>query len=320
MPIDVLGTIRRLRRRPEATHPAGVVSGDGAADALTESEMGFLDHLEALRWHLIKGFAGIVVAVGFCLFFADWIIKEVLLGPSQPDFWTYRVLPIKVTAFVLQNRAPSGAFFAYMGTVFASGLILGLPFLIYQFWKFVEPGLYKNEREGLRFAAVGATLFFMLGAAFGYFFIVPLSLQFFAGFELSPEIKNEFDIEKYFSMITLWSFGVGALFELPVVIYFLAKLGVVTAAMLRASRKIAIVVILVVAAFITPPDPFSQILVSLPLFGLYELSILFAVRIERKRARQALLDAAEDEIRAAKDAAEAQAAERDVAEGDTPGA
>ena len=316
----LLDPLSRLRRRggPAAPAPPAPPAGDGApapygasgsegssADPLAASEMSFIDHLEALRWHLFKGLGGVVVATVVAFFFASWIVENVLMAPSRPDFWTYRTLGLDVTAFTLQNRTISGQFFAYMGSVLAVGAILGLPILLYQLWKFVEPGLYPHERQGLRFAAVGASFFFLLGVAFGYYFIVPLSLQFFAGFELAPGIANEFDITKYFGMITLWSFGCGLLFELPVVVYFLAKLGVVTAEMLRKSRKIAIVVILIVAAFITPPDPFSQVLVSLPLFLLYELSIVFAARTERQRARrlaaETAADAAEEAERAARE-------------------
>ena len=313
--MPLLDTISRLRQRggPPAPAPPALPAGDGApappgapaADPLAASEMSFIDHLEALRWHLFKGLGAVVVATIVAAFFSKWIVANVLMAPSRPDFWTYRVLHLDVTAFSLQNRTISGQFFAYMGSVLAVGAILGLPVLLYQLWKFVEPGLYPHERQGLRFAAVGASVFFLLGVAFGFYFIVPLSLQFFAGFELAPGISNEFDITKYFGMITLWSLGTGLLFELPVVVYFLAKLGVVTAEMLRKSRKIAIVLILIVAAFITPPDPFSQVLVSLPLFVLYELSILFAVRIERRRARELAAleaaDAAEDAERAARE-------------------
>jgi sec-independent protein translocase protein TatC len=130
---------------------------------------------------------------------------------------------------------------------------------------------------------------------FGYFFLVPLSLQFFAGFQLSPDIENQCDITKYFGMITLWSLGTGVLFELPVILYALARLGVVTAAMLRKGRRLAIVIILIVAAFLTPPDPFSQVLVAMPLYALYEMSIVLAARVERLRAR----DLAAEEARLA---------------------
>lgn len=277
-------TIARLRR-PVAPAP----SGDGQPpehDPLAGSEMSFLDHLEALRWHLLKGLGGMLVVVIVCFFFADWIVEHVLLGPKDPGFITYQLFGIEATPFELQNRTVSGQFFAWMGTVFAAALVLGAPFFIYQLWKFVEPGLYPHERSGLRFAAFGATFFFMLGVAFGYYVVTPLSLQFFTSFQLAPEISNEFDITKYFSMVTMWSMGVGILFELPVVIYFLARVGIVTAALLRKARRYALVIVLIIAAVVTPPDPFSQIIVAIPLMGLYEISIWLAARVEKAEARR----------------------------------
>ena len=153
-------------------------------------------------------------------------------------------------------------------------------------WKFIEPGLYPTEKKGLRFSAVFATLFFMLGIAFGYCIITPLALQFFSSYSISPEISNEFDITKYFSMITFWSFGVGVLFELPVVIYFLAKLGIATPDGLRKSRKFALIGCLILGAVFTPPDPISQVLVATPLLLLYEGSIWIATVVKRKQDRE----------------------------------
>jgi sec-independent protein translocase protein TatC len=157
--------------------------------------------------------------------------------------------------------------------------------VVFQFWRFVEPGLYPHERQGLRFAAVAATFYFALGIAFGYLVLTPLALQFFAQFTISDAILNEFDISRYFSMVLTWTFGAGLLFELPVVVYFLSVLGVATPTRLRTGRKYAIIVILVVAAFLTPPDPFSQILMAIPLVGLYEMSIFISARVERRRLR-----------------------------------
>lgn len=247
--------------------------------------MSFLDHLEDLRWALIKGIGGLLGATVVAVFFRHWIIENILLGPKKPDFFMYRVLGIQAREFVLQNRTITGQFFADIGTVIAVGVIIGSPIFVYYMWKFIEPGLYPGEKSGLRFASVFATFFFMLGISFGYCIITPLALQFFAHYEISPEISNEFDINKYFGMITFWSFGVGALFELPVVIYFLAKLGLVNPVILRRFRKYALIVTLILGAIFTPPDPISQVLVAMPLLLLYELSIHIAVVVERRQAR-----------------------------------
>ena len=265
--------------------------GDGSAhDVLPPAadlpEMSFLDHLEELRWRIFKGIGGIILGSVICAFFADFVIDTILLGPTHPEFFMYRVFGFDATELVLQNRTITGQFFAYWGTVFGVGAIIGSPILLYQVWKFIEPGLYPNEKKGLRFASAFATFFFILGILFGYCIITPMALQFFANFTISPQIVNEFDIMKYFSMITVWVFGLGIVFELPIVMYFLSKVGIVTAEYLRKGRKYALIIILIIAALITPPDVVSQILVSIPLLGLYEMSIYISSVVERRRARE----------------------------------
>lgn len=262
--------------------------GDGAVQgeaSLAGTEMPFLDHLEDLRWSLIKGFAGILAATLAAAFFSDWIVDVLLMGPVRGDFFMYQLLGIEAETLVLQSRNPTGQFFAYIGIIMAVGFVLGSPIFIYFMWRFVEPGLYPDEKSGLRFSAVAATLFFMFGIAFGYCIITPFALQFFANFIISDLIVNEFDISRYFSMVTWWAFGTGILFELPVVIYFLAKLGLATPERLRAWRKYALLVVLILGAFFTPPDPLSQILVATPLMLLYEGSIYVAAYVTRRRER-----------------------------------
>ncbi|MFT4606128.1 MAG: sec-independent protein translocase protein TatC [Rhodothermales bacterium] len=267
--------------------PEGPPIPEGLEGAMTGdeplSEMGFLDHLEELRWMLMKMGIGVVLCTVAAFFFRTWIINELLLGPKDPDFFMYGVFGIDAVEFVLQNRNITGQFFADIGTVFAVGIILGSPIAVFQMWRFIEPGLYPSEKQGLRFAAVFATFFFVLGISFGYLVITPLALQFFAQYSISPEITNEFDISRYFSMITFWAFGAGILFELPVVIYFLAKMGIATPELLRKSRKWALITCLVLGAFFTPPDPLSQVLVAMPLLLLYELSIFIAAAVEKNR-------------------------------------
>lgn len=277
----------KLTRR--ARPSAGLPAGDGAPARPgqgTRAEMGFLDHLEELRWRIFKALGAVILSSALCLLFAGWVIDELLLAPTRVDFFVYRLFGVEAIELVLQNRTITGQFFAYFGTVLAVGFLLATPVVLYQAWAFVEPGLYEHEKKGLRFVAVFATFFFVLGAAFGYLVVTPLALQFFAGFQISDQILNEFDISKYFSMVLTWTFGAGALFELPVVVYFLAKLGIATPAKLRAARRYAIVIILVVAAFFTPPDPMSQFIMAVPLLGLYECSIWLAGVVERQRLRE----------------------------------
>ena len=282
-----MSKLRLISRLKKSKPP---ISGDGAQGTPpTEqemAEMGFLEHLEELRWRILKGLAGVLGGIIVCLFFWEWVINVVLLGPKNPDFFMYRILSIELEPFVLQNRDITGEFFAAIGTVVVVGFIIGMPVLLYQLWAFIEPGLYAHERSKMRFTAAFATFFFMLGVSFGYLILTPTALNFFAGFELAPDIVNEFDINRYFSLITLWAFGAGLLFELPVAVYFLSKLGILTPALLRRSRRFAIVIILVLAAFLTPPDPVTQVIMACPLALLYEGSILISGYVERKRAKE----------------------------------
>jgi sec-independent protein translocase protein TatC len=278
-----------LDLKAKLSRKAGAPSGDGAPAAPPADEggeMGFLDHLEEMRWRIFKALGAVVLASAACLFFADWVIDSLLMAPTRVDFFMYGLFEVDAKELVLQNRTITGQFFAYFGTVLAVGLILATPVVLYQIWAFVEPGLYKHEKEGLRFIAAFATFFFVLGISFGYLILTPLALQFFANFEISEQIINEFDITRYFSMVLMWTFGAGALFELPVVVYFLARIGVVTVQRLRSARKYALIAILIVAAFFTPPDPMSQMIMALPLFGLYECSIGITALVERKRWRE----------------------------------
>ena len=271
--------------RLDQTPPPGAPLPPDPPPAGEGGDMPFLDHLEELRWRILKGLVAILASAIACLFFAGWIVDVLLLGPTRADFFMYTALRLDAVDVVLQNRTVTGQFFAYFGTVIAAGVVIASPIVVYQAWKFIEPGLYPSERKGLRFASLFATFFFALGIAFGYLIVAPIALQFFAQFTISDAIINEFDITKYFSMLLTWSFGAGILFELPVVVVVLAKLGVLTQAILRTGRRYALVVILVLSALLTPPDPWSQIIMAVPLLGLYELSIWLTGIVERQRAR-----------------------------------
>ncbi len=296
-------------RLDQTPPPPPVVGGPSVPDHMAPGpgEMPFLDHLEELRWRILKSLGAVLLCVGACLFFTDWIMDALLLGPTRASFFMYDALRLDAVDIVLQNRTVTGQFFAFFGTVIAAGVVIASPIVVYQGWKFIEPGLYPEERKGLRFAAVFAAFFFALGISFGYLIIAPIALQFFAQFQISDTIVNEFDISRYFSMLLTWAFGAGLLFELPVVVVVLAKVGVLNQEMLRTGRKYALVAVLVVSAFLTPPDPWSQLLMSIPLMGLYELSIALTGVVERRRAREEAAEAA----REAKAAARRAAAERE---------
>ena len=276
-----------LSRRVSSPRISGSAEGDGVADGLSPAgDMSFLDHLEDLRWTLIKGAGGILVMTVLAAFFSDWIVRELLMGPAKADFFMYKLFGIEAKTLVLQSRNPTGQFFAHMGIILAVGVVLGSPVAIFSLWRFIEPGLYPNEKSGMRYVSFFATFFFILGLSFGYCVTTPFALQFFNNYVIDELIVNEFDITRYFSMVTWWAFGAGILFELPVVIYFLAKLGLATPGRLRKSRYYAWLAILTASAFLTPPDPGSMIIVSVPMALLYECSIFVAAYAIKRRERE----------------------------------
>ncbi len=227
-------------------------------------EMSFWEHLEELRARLIWALVGIGIGTIICAFFADDIVNKFLLAPaihSQP--------PLKI-----QNLRPYGQLMLYMEIVFIAGVILSIPNTLYQLWKFVEPALFPHERKYITSIVFFSTLFFLLGGAFGYFVLIPKALSFFSGFG-STNIENIIDVQAYFGFVVGMVLACAVVFELPMLSFFLAKLGILTPQFMRKYRRHAIIVILLVAAAITPaPDVASQIMVAIPLYLLYEVSII----------------------------------------------
>ncbi len=233
-------------------------------------EMSFWEHLEELRVRLIWALVGIGIGTIICAFFADDIVNKFLLAPaihSNP--------PLKI-----QNLKPYGQLMLYMEIVLIAGIIVSIPNTLYQFWKFVEPALFPRERKYITSIVFFSTFFFLLGGAFGYFILIPKALSFFSGFG-SPDIQNIIDVQAYFGFITGMILACGVVFELPMLSFFLAKLGILSPQFMRKYRRHAVIVILLVAAAITPgPDVASQIMVAIPLYLLYEISI-FVVKFVR---------------------------------------
>jgi len=254
-------------------------------------EMPFLDHLEELRWRIIKGFSGVAVGVVIAFFFSDFLIDKVIMGPTQADFFVYKFLHISAVDLAIQSRKLPGQFFTYWGTLIVAGAIIGCPIFFYQMWAFIEPAMGKSEKWKTRGYTFFITFFFLFGVAFGYFILVPFALQFFTQFQISDVIHNDFDINAYFSSLTMWILSCGAVFELPVLSYFLSKIGLLTPEFLKQYRRHAIIVCFILGAFLTPPDPVSQVLVSIPLILLYQFSIWISklgVRNRKKDLEKAL--------------------------------
>jgi sec-independent protein translocase protein TatC len=256
--------------------------------------MSFIDHLEALRWHIIRAAIAIVVFTLGAFLSKDFLFHQLILGPSRPDFLTYRLfcqlgqalnspdLCLKELTFDLQNRQMSGQLTMHISTSFVVGLALGFPYMFYELWRFVKPGLYPHERANSRGAVFFVSVLFVLGLLFGYYVAAPLSIQFLASYQLDPTIENQIDLQSYISTLTTMSLSCAFVFELPMIVFFLAKAGLITPEIMRLYRKHAIVVILILAAIITPPDVSSQIIVTLPILLLYELSINIARVVRRK--------------------------------------
>ncbi|HPW98211.1 MAG TPA: twin-arginine translocase subunit TatC [Flavobacterium sp.] len=260
--------------------------------------MSFLDHLEDLRWLLVRSSAVIVFMAIVTYFFSDYIFDQIIFGPTRTDFVTYRFfcdvahrlgmtgdICVNELPFVIQNTSMEGQVNIFIWTCITAGFILAVPYILYEVWKFISPALYHKEKQNASLFIVASSLLFFLGVLFGYFLIVPLSVNFVATFSISSVVKNEFNLESYIGMIKTSVIAAGLFFELPIIIYFLSKLGMVTPDFLRKYRKYAIIIVLIVAAIVTPPDVVSQISVSIPMLIIYEASIFISVFVYKNKLK-----------------------------------
>lgn len=261
--------------------------------------MTFLEHLEVLRWTLVR--SAIAVAVGFVLafIFKTFLFEEVVLAARDPRFVTYRgfcrigewlgmpELCITELGFTLQNLPVSGQFMTHLTVAFVGGFILAFPYILWEIWRFIGPGLRERERKATRSFVAAGSLLFILGVLFGYYLLAPLTVQFFGNYQVSPSVANNFALESFIGIVTQVTVWTGLVFEMPLVMHVLSRLGLVGPGMLRNYRRHAFVGILVLAAILTPPDIISQIIVAGPLMLLYEAGILISARNERLRLREA---------------------------------
>lgn len=251
-------------------------------------EMSFLEHLEALRWHILRSFAAIVVA-GIGVFLAkDFVFHSVIFAPKRADFITYRVvcrisefLCFEPAEFTIITRDLGEQFIVHLKSSFWIGLIIAFPYVFWQLWKFVKPGLYEREQKATRGVVLICSLLFVTGVLFGYFIISPFAISFLSSYSVGATSAPT--LASYISYMTMFTIPSGLVFELPIVVYFLAKLGVVGPKTMRQFRRHAIVVILVLSSIITPPDMVTQLLISFPLYFLYEISIIIAARVIKNR-------------------------------------
>ncbi len=269
----------------------------------TNEEMSFLEHLEELRWHLVRASAAVLFGAIFVFINVKFIMDQILFAPKYPGFITNRVfawvaekfnspdLAINTQPFSIINYDMAGQFSTHLNIAMIGGIILAIPYIFWEFWRFIKPALYEKERKHATGAVIYSTMLFMTGVFFGYFLIVPLSTHFFGSYRVSTEVVNQINLNSYISAVTTIILGSGVVFELPIVIYFLAKVGLVSSGFLIQYRKHAYILLLMLAAIITPPDVFSMLVVSGPLILLYELGVILAKRIERKRIDKELLEA-----------------------------
>lgn len=256
--------------------------------------MSFLDHLEELRWHLIRSIASILVFAILAFLSKGLIWETIILGPSRPDFWTYRmicqlgekirisVFCIEELPFIIQSRQMTGQFTMHILSSVVIGLLCAFPYTFWEIWRFIKPGLYEKEQTVSRGATFFVSVLFLSGVLFGYFLVTPLAVNFLANYQVAPSILNEFDIISYVTTISTLVLMCGLMFQLPIVVYFLSKAGLVTPQLMKTYRRHAIVVILILSAIITPPDVISQVLIAFPLVLLYQISIFISRRVLKK--------------------------------------
>lgn len=263
-----------------------------------EGEMSFLEHLEELRWHIIRSIMAIIVLmiVAFC--FKNFIFDEIILAPKKPTFFTNRILchfaeVMNTPALCINNRPfnlinikMSGQLTTHITVAMVAGVILAFPYVLWEFWKFFRPALHSNEKKHARGAVTAASLLFFTGVLFGYYALAPLSIHFLSTYEISPDVVNQINIRSYIGTLTSLCLATGLVFELPIITFFLTKVGLITPSFLKKYRKHAIVVIFIIAAIITPPDVFSQTLVAIPLLALYEVGIVISKRVMKQKEKQ----------------------------------
>lgn len=257
--------------------------------------MSFLEHLEELRWHLIRSALAVLFFGILAFVFRNIIFDHIILAPKTPEFFTNRLLChlgdlvhvsklcINSKPFQVININMAGQFTTHIMVSVVAGIILAFPYIFYEFWKFLQPALYSKEQKYARGAVTTSSLLFLLGVLFGYYLIVPLSVHFLGSYTVSDQVLNQINLKSYISTVTTVALAGGIVFELPVVVYFLTKVGLVTPEFLKKYRRHSLVVILILSAIITPPDVFSQILVCLPLILLYEISIVISRRIVKQQ-------------------------------------
>lgn len=268
--------------------------------AKKENEMSFLEHLEVLRWHIIRSLLGILIFAIIAFIFKNIVFNKIILAPKLPEFITNRLLcdfgrAINILTLCINTKPlevisikMAGQFSMHIMVSLIAGFVVSFPYVFWEFWRFIVPALYSKEKKHARGAVFYSSLLFLLGVLFGYFIIVPLSVNFLGSYSVSEQVTNQINLISYVSTVASVVMAAGIVFELPILVYFLSKAGLITPNFLKRYRKHALVLILALSAIITPPDIFSQIMVAFPLIILYEIGIGISRRIMRKQEQQEL--------------------------------
>lgn len=267
-------------------------------------EMSFLGHLEELRWHIIRAVLGALVFMILAFINRNFIFNDVILKPKSPDFptnyylgqfsdWINQVLNINADALRINttplqivNIEMAGQFVSHIKVSVIAGLIVASPYIFWEIWRFIKPALHHTETRHARGGVFYTSILFLIGVLFGYFIITPLSIHFLSSYNVSQEVANTIRLNSYIATVTSVTFASGIIFELPILVLFLSKVGLITPSFMRTYRKHAYIVLLIVSAIITPPDVFSQILVCIPLIFLYEISVFISRSVYRKRQKE----------------------------------
>lgn len=269
-------------------------------DGKNGKEMSFLDHLEELRWHIIRSLVAIVLAGVVLFIFQDWLFGTVLFGPTKSDFFTYRFLCdisrnfgmgdrmcMTPPEFKIQSIGFGETFITSIKVSFLAGLVLGFPYVFYEMWRFISPGLQEKERAASRGAVFVCSSLFLLGVFFGYFFVSPFGVSWLGGYTL-PGVENTPTLGSIINYMVMFTLPSGLIFEMPVIVYVLSRIGLVTPQGMRRYRRHAILGTLIVAGILTPPDAVTQFLVGIPMYLLYEISIFISARVQRQLKLQEL--------------------------------
>lgn len=260
------------------------------------NEMTFLDHLEELRWHLLRSIVVIIIFTIIAFLNKSFVFDGIILAPTELDFWTYVQLCsisnklllgdafcIKSIGFELINIHMAGQFVQHIIVSLAAGIVISFPYVFWEIWRFIKPALTRTEKTYARGMVFYCSFLFLAGVLFGYYFLTPMAVQFLGNYRISELIANQITLSSYISVVTMVTFAAALIFELPVVVYFLSKIGLVTPVLMRSYRKHAFLIFLILAAIITPPDVTSQILLMVPFLGLYEISIWISAYVSKKQ-------------------------------------